>query len=173
VGFARRWPAALWGHGNVESQNACQPFDADIVDGALWLVSRECLERTMELRGFYLDPMYFLYWEDADLCMFARDVGMRCIFDPQATAVHDLGASSGGRYNFRGLYYQSRNLIRFTCRWSSPVGLLIYLPMAIINRVAAIAKHVVRRRFRQAWAVMRGSLDGLRGVRWKSISKAK
>lgn len=167
VGFARRWPASLWGQGEVATRNAREPVSADIVDGALWLVSRDCLEATMELRGFYLDPLYFLYWEDADLCMFARHIGMRCMFDPLATARHDLAASSGGANNVRGLYYQSRNLILFTFRWSSPVGILIYMPIAILNRLAAIVKHLVNQRFRQVWAVIYGVWHGMRGVRWK------
>lgn len=169
VGFPRRWPAALWGRGVVVAREACSIVGADMVDGAFWLVGRDCLEITMERRGFYLDPLYFLYWEDADLCMFVRRMGMKCLFDGQATARHDVAASSGGKYNTRGLYYQTRNLLLFTFRWSPPGKLVLYLPMVLLNRFAALTKHLASRRFPQAQAVLRGIWHGLLGVRWKSL----
>jgi GT2 family glycosyltransferase len=168
VGYARRWPAAIWGRGVVPSVRIGQPPSVDMVDGALWLVSRACLERSMERRGVFLDALYFLYWEDADLCMFARRQGMKCVFDAQATARHAVAASSGGSYNPRGLYYQSRNVIFFTCRWSPPLQLLLYLPIVVLHRLAAFAKHILGRRFPQARAVGNGLWHGFRGVRWKS-----
>jgi GT2 family glycosyltransferase len=122
----------------------------------------------MESRGFFLDTLYFLYWEDADLCMFARQRGMKCMFDAQATGRHAVAASSGGLYNPRGLYYQSRNVIFFTCRWSSRVQLLLYLPVVLLNRLGAVVKHVAGRRRSQARAVAIGVWHAFRHVRWKS-----
>lgn len=173
VGYARRWPAALWGKGRVECgiEAGRELVEADMVDGALWMLSAECLQRSMERRGFFLDPLYFLYWEDADLCMFARRQGMKCVFDARATATHAVAASSGGSYNSRGLYYQSRNLIFFTCRWSSFSQLIIYVPVVLLNRLAAIAKHFVSGRWAQGRAVCAGLWEGLRGTRWKSKSR--
>jgi GT2 family glycosyltransferase len=169
VGFARSWPSAIWGQGVIPKGKENEPFRADIIDGALWLVSRCCLEASMEHRGFFLDPLYFLYWEDADLCMFARQMGMQCLFDGKATARHNVAASSGGTNNAKGLYYQSRNVILFTCRWSSSMVVMLYLFVVLLNRIASFAKHLVNMRFVQAGAVLRGVWHGLFGVRWKSL----
>ncbi len=121
----------------------------------------------MESRGFFLDPLYFLYWEDADLCLFAGRAGMKCIFEPQATARHSVAASSGGLYNARGLYYQSRNVLFFTCRWSTPLQIAVYLPLVLMNRLGALLKHVVSGRPVQARAVALGIWHAVRGTRWK------
>lgn len=57
--------------------------------GAVLLVSRQCHER---LGGW--DESFFLYSEETDLCLRARDVGLLTRYTPRAVAVH-IGAASG------------------------------------------------------------------------------
>lgn len=62
---------------------------AEFISGAVWLLSME---------GFkgqeFFDPRMFLYYEDDDLCLKARQLGGACVLVPQAHAVHLLGKSS-------------------------------------------------------------------------------
>lgn len=60
----------------------------DIVSGCFLLVRRELWER---LGGF--DPSFFMYGEEADLCLRAGRVGARPVVTPAATIVHYGGAS--------------------------------------------------------------------------------
>ena len=36
-----------------------------------------------------------MYYEDVDLCFRARELGMRVIYEPRATVIHDEGGTAG------------------------------------------------------------------------------
>ena len=61
----------------------------DIVTGCLLLIDKRLWD---QLGGF--DPIFFMYGEEADLCLRAQRVGARPIVTPSATIVHYGGASS-------------------------------------------------------------------------------
>jgi len=56
--------------------------------GAALLISRECFDR---LGGF--DETYFLYSEETDFCLRARDAGWQTLYTPTAEVMHVGGAS--------------------------------------------------------------------------------
>lgn len=60
----------------------------DIVTGCLFLIRREIWE---QLRGF--SPDFFMYGEEADLCLRARALNCVPMTTPEATIVHYGGAS--------------------------------------------------------------------------------
>lgn len=62
--------------------------EVDIVSGCFLLIERRLWD---ELGGF--DPAFFMYGEDADLCLRARRLGSRPLICPGATIVH-LGGQS-------------------------------------------------------------------------------
>lgn len=62
--------------------------EIDIVSGCFLLIRREIWE---ELGGF--DRDFFMYAEDWDLCLRARQAGYRCLFCPDAEIIHYGGAS--------------------------------------------------------------------------------
>jgi N-acetylglucosaminyl-diphospho-decaprenol L-rhamnosyltransferase len=65
----------------------------DIVTGCLLLIS---LADWRSLQGF--DERYFVYGEDADLCLRAASkTGRGCAITPEAVMIHAVGASSASR----------------------------------------------------------------------------
>lgn len=62
--------------------------EVDIVTGCFLLIERVFWQR---LGGF--DPAYFMYGEEADLCLRARALGARPMVTPEARIVHHVGAS--------------------------------------------------------------------------------
>lgn len=62
------------------------------VTGCFFLMRRSDWER---LGGF--DPDFFMYAEEADLCLRARRFGIRCVVTPDAVIVHHGGASEKKR----------------------------------------------------------------------------
>lgn len=64
----------------------------DIVTGCLFLIKRKMWVR---LGGFA--PAFFMYGEEADLCLRARKIGCRPMITPEATIVHYGGASEKTR----------------------------------------------------------------------------
>jgi GT2 family glycosyltransferase len=66
------------------------PHRADWVSGGCMLVRREVFE-TVGL----MDVGFFLYFEEVDFCARAAQAGWECWFVPEASIVHDAGASTG------------------------------------------------------------------------------
>jgi len=75
----------------------------DIVTGCFLLLRRSLW---CELRG--LDPAYFLYGEDADLCLRAAARGVRCVHCPDAEIVHFVNGSGAPRVDKLVRLFQSR-----------------------------------------------------------------
>jgi hypothetical protein len=66
--------------------------EVDIVSGSFLLI-RHDIWRALE--GF--DPAFFMYGEEADLCLRARALGARPLFTPDARIIHYGGASETTR----------------------------------------------------------------------------
>lgn len=64
----------------------------DIVSGCFFLIRREDWQK---LGGFA--PVFFMYGEEADLCLRAKALGARPMITPEATIVHLGGASERAR----------------------------------------------------------------------------
>jgi GT2 family glycosyltransferase len=64
----------------------------DIVSGCFLLIPRPIW---LALGGF--DPVFFMYGEEADLCLRARRIGAKPMITPSATIVHFGGASEATR----------------------------------------------------------------------------
>lgn len=95
------WPAPVYAH--VE--------DVDYVTGAMCAFRGETWRR---LGGF--DPAFFpVYFEEADFCLRARELGMRVVFEPASEGVHVEAMSSGGPGPAFLTNYH-RNRMRFAAR---------------------------------------------------------
>jgi GT2 family glycosyltransferase len=83
AGNRRLDPEALgdWGRDTVR--------DVPVITGCLMLVPRDLWN---SLGGF--DPDYFMYGEDADLCLRVLQAGRRVWFEPSSVAMHVWGSSS-------------------------------------------------------------------------------
>ena len=57
--------------------------DVDIVSGCFFLIEKELWD---ELGGF--DPLFFMYGEEADLCLRARALSAKPAVTPEATIIH-------------------------------------------------------------------------------------
>ncbi len=64
----------------------------DWVSGACLIMTRAALERVGGL-----DEGYFMYWEDADWCRRAADLGLHVEYEPSLEVRHDQGSSSSSR----------------------------------------------------------------------------
>lgn len=83
------------------------PLAVPCLSGACLLARRPCFD---SLGGF--DEGFFLYHEDWDLCLRARDAGWSCLLVPSAEAVHERGTSAFlDRGDFWRRYHESRDLL--------------------------------------------------------------
>lgn len=65
-----------------------EPTEVDIVSGCMLLIDRDFFQR---LGGF--SKRFFMYGEDADLCLRAQMQGARPVIAPDATIIHHGGSS--------------------------------------------------------------------------------
>jgi len=62
--------------------------EVDIIAGSFLLMEASLWER---LGGF--DSRFFMYGEDVDLCLRARELGRTCLFTPESVIIHHGGGS--------------------------------------------------------------------------------
>jgi GT2 family glycosyltransferase len=94
----------------------------DIVSGCFFLIEKQLWDG---LNGF--DPLFFMYGEEADLCLRAHAFSARPVVTPEATIVHYGGASETARVPkmIRLLSAKASLIIRHWQPWAAPFGLLL------------------------------------------------
>lgn len=102
LGVARRRPI---GFNRYDSTVPDGPVPVDWVGGGCLLISRDLFAR---LGGF--DDRFFLYGEDVDLCLRARDLGAPVVLAGDVTAHHPVGTGSTASPDLRMAWM--RNLRR-------------------------------------------------------------
>ena len=87
--------------------------ETDFATGACMLLKRELLEEI----GL-LDEKYYMYFEDSDLCVRAKEEGWRVLYVPKSFIWHKVSQSSGigGALND---YFIIRNRLLFGMRYAS------------------------------------------------------
>ena len=125
----------------------------DIVTGCFFLIDRALWQRC---GGF--DPVFFMYAEEADLCIRARRFGARPAITPAATIIHHGGASEPDRAEQRIKVLAGR--ISLMRRHESAAfvraGRLLYLAMpllriALFGAAARLTGRPEPRRAAQRW----------------------
>ena len=97
--------------------------EVDIVTGCFFLITRKLWE---ELGGF--SPEFFMYGEEADMCLRARRLGVRPAVTPEATIIHYGGASEKVRADKMVRIMRAKVHLMY-CHWSRPkfyLGLWLY-----------------------------------------------
>jgi GT2 family glycosyltransferase len=126
----------------------------EIVTGCFLLIPRNLWEK---LGGF--DPSYFMYGEEADLCLRATtQYGATPHFTPDATIIHYGGASEPVRADKLVRLFKAKiTLVRRHFRaWERPVGkrLLTIIPLSrysVLSAVASVTGHQAAHASAKVW----------------------
>ena len=87
--------------------------ETELATGCCMMIKREVFEKV----GL-LDDKYFLYYEDADLCMRAKKNGFKIIYVPKSVIWHKNAGSAGGSGSTLQDYYITRNRLLFGMRYA-------------------------------------------------------
>lgn len=81
--------------------------DVDFVSGAAFCVRRDVFEKI----GLF-DERFFMYFEEADLCVRAKEAGFKILYSPHSEVIHNQGSTSG-LLSPLFTYYNYRNHLLF------------------------------------------------------------
>jgi len=102
-------------------------YFSDAIHGCSFVVHSDIIRKF----GF-MDPEYFLYWEEYEYCFRLSKHGIQCLCVPSSIMFHKVEGSqhvdSAGLKNIR-TYYRTRNKILF---WKEYVNVLFYLKFLMI-----------------------------------------
>ena len=116
-----------------------RPGAVDWALGAVLLMSRECLE----LSGGW-DTSYFLYSEETDFCLRARDLGYTTWYEPRAQAAH-IGGQSGQNEQTHAM--QIINRVRFYRRRHGTVASWAYYVLTVCSELTWALRQGKKSRF--------------------------
>lgn len=106
LGLSRVWPSRFPPH--LGSPDECQSTrEVDQIIGAFFLVRRRLFET---LGGF--DERFFVYFEEVDFSLRARQLGFRSVCLAEVGACHHGGLSSG-HVRARRLFYSLRSRLQY------------------------------------------------------------
>ena len=132
--------------------------ETDFVTGCCLMTKREVVQKI----GF-LDAGFFLYYEDVDFCLRAKEAGYSVLYQPAATLYHKVSASTEWDSPVY-IYFNLRNKILFLRKHTRPSVWIANLPYLVYfygrQFIRLIFKH---RNFRAAEAALFGLSDGLKG----------
>ena len=124
----------------------------DFVYGCAMLVRADVFR---ELGG--LDERFFLYYEDIDFCLRARDAGWEVRMAPDAHALHEGSKSTRGEPRVK-VYHHARSRMLFFRRHLRGQR-LVFAVSELMFIARHVATHLIRGEGQNAIAYVRGTLD--------------
>lgn len=158
--FVRQNVGRLRGNGSLDRGQFDRAAEVGFVPGCALLVRR----RVIETVGL-LDPEYFAYLEDMDLCLRARRAGFRVRYTPRARVFHDASRATGGGYTAGRKYLMGLNSVLYLRKYGTPMQWLSFALFGIFGLVPALVVEAVRGNARAVLAKGRGIRHGFLGRR--------
>ncbi|HET6204996.1 MAG TPA: glycosyltransferase family 2 protein [Planctomycetota bacterium] len=152
----------LLGHGRPDDGSFDAPSAVDFIPGCALLLRSQAL-RDVGL----LDPSYFAYVEDVELCARLRRAGWKVLYVPGSRIRHEASASTGGGYTAARKYAMALNGVRFLRGHGGARAWASWILFDVLSLPLAAAREALRRggNPRAVGAKARGLLDGLLGRR--------
>ncbi|MGI8419337.1 MAG: glycosyltransferase family 2 protein [Candidatus Levyibacteriota bacterium] len=94
-------------HEEVSSISGLSLQEVSYVTGAAMIVRKEVFQKI----GLF-DLQFFLYYEDVDLCLRAKEKGFRIVVAPHVIISHSLSKTVGKNSTF-AIYHQTRSAVLF------------------------------------------------------------
>jgi len=115
------------------------PQELDYVCGAGMMVRRKVIETIG-----YLDPRFFLIWEESDFCFRSRRAGFKIFTCPQAKIWHKVSASFVGGKPHSTYYWWRNRLLWIERNCSALEKLSLYLRILIPDTLHMLKIHFIK-----------------------------
>ena len=132
--------------------------EMDYLTGCCLLIKREVIEKIG-----VLSEDYFLYYEDTDFSLRAKNADYKIVYVPKSKIYHKISRSTKpGSSNY--VYYHSRNGLTMAKRTGSLLNKIVLYPYCIFLSLKQIIKIIFIPQKREwAFAVLKGEKDFLLG----------
>lgn len=122
----------------------------------------------------FMDPDFFLYWEEADYCFRLRNQGLHCYLVPKSRVYHEMKHTDkhDSRLKPVAIYYNARNRILWAKRYLSRTEYWRWVfgeAFFTLKRYAVPLKRGPKA-FRIAWYATRAVFDGVRNRSGKTLA---
>lgn len=111
------WANVIGHHRGVDEVDKGQydkAEETEIATGCCMLIKKDVFDRV----GMF-DDKYYLYYEDADLCLRAKKKDFKVMYVPKSIVWHKNAGSAGGSGSVLQDYYITRNRLIFGFRFAS------------------------------------------------------
>lgn len=157
--FKGLYPFVDPNQGKIDNGQLTEDIFVDTLIGCSLLIKREVMEKI----GF-LDEKYFIYAEDVDFSIRAKNAGYLLCTAVHSKVWHKVSASSGGGENTPlKLYYNTRNLIYFSGKNLELREKIIFNVYYLLGRVCSIGKLLLQGKYVSVKSIIIGLVHGYIG----------
>lgn len=150
------------GRGQIDRGQWQQILERDYFVGCILLFSAKMLKEI----GLF-DEAFFLYYEDSDLSLRARQAGYRLLLCPLAHGWHKVALSSGGSDSPSERYWMARSSVGFFYKHTSGWRWAVVIPYRFASAVKTVIRLITRGKGEAAKSYLRGLKHGWQSVRKK------
>ena len=142
-------------------------FDPEIINPSLplkidYVVGCGLLIKTDVIKDIgMLDPNYFLYYEDVDLCLRARNSGYGVFYIPSSKIWHKISLKEDRSLN--SYYYGNRNSFLLVRKTRKSFNIFLCYTRLIINKSILALYLILTGKPKESLVVIKAVYDGLRG----------
>jgi GT2 family glycosyltransferase len=136
---------------------------SDFVIGTAMLIRRDVLAAIGGSSGDYLPSRLFFSGEEQAFCFAAKRRNYVIVMAKDVVVEHLGGRSAGGKGSTLMYYYGQRNSVLLAKMMLPFHYRILFYSLNLSLSLGRVAKNLLRRRSKAAWAVLHGVLDGYRG----------
>ena len=142
--------------GEIDSEKWSSVLERDYLVGCALLISRRLYEKV----GLF-DERFYMYYEDSDLSLRARQAGFRLLLSPRSHVLHKVAISSNGKGSPFERYWMAYSSVLFFRKHVKRWRWLIVIPYRTVSAVKTVWQLFWQGRRKAMWAYVRGLRDGI------------
>jgi GT2 family glycosyltransferase len=143
-----------YGFGKKDNSSYNKQIDLYTAKGACMMFRRDVLKQ-VEVDGWILDPDYFAYFEETDMCHRVWLAGYKIVYAYKSVIYHKMGATSSSMNNAFVQYHSFKNRIHSYMKNLGTIWLCMILPVHGLACIVFVLHALLRGKTQLAYAVIR------------------
>lgn len=119
------------------------------------MIFKTTVLKKVEFEGWVLDPDYFAYFEESDMCHRIWLSGSRIVYAYKSVIYHKMGATSSSMNNAFIQYHSFKNRVNSYLKNLSIKWLIIYFPLHILLVLSFALYSLLQRKWQLSAAIFR------------------